>query len=60
MFRTSLGFYIIICAISWVIAFINSLVDGEDIKGSFLIFGKISLILGTFYWLLALGLYLLS
>ena len=60
MFRTSLGFYIIICAISWVITFINSLLDGGDIKGSFLIFGKISLILGTFYWLLALGLYLLS
>lgn len=60
MFRTSLGFYIIICAISWVITFINSLVDGENLKGTFLIFGKISLILGTFYWLLALGLYLLS
>lgn len=60
MFRTSLGFYIIICAISWVITFINSLVEGENLKGTFLIFGKISLILGTFYWLLALGLYLLS
>lgn len=60
MFRTSLGFYIIICAITWVITFINSLLDGEDIKGSFLIFGKISLILSTFYWGLVLGLYLIG
>lgn len=60
MFRTSLGFYIIICAISWIITLINCFLDGENLKSSFIILGKINLVLGTFYWLLVLGLYLIG
>lgn len=60
MFKTSLGCYIIICAISYVIILVNSILDGGDLKTTILIYGKTCLVFGVFYWLLALGLSLIG
>lgn len=60
MFKTSLGCYIIICAISYVIILANSILDGGDLKTTVLIYGKTCLVFGVFYWLLALGLSLIG
>lgn len=60
MFKISLGCYIIICVISYVIILAKEMSDGENLKTTTLMYAKTCLIFGIFYWGLALGLYLLS